>query len=229
MSVRFDDLTSGSEHSFGFVDPVEVLAAHSIDEIGPLIESVEAATSAGLWAAGYLAYEAAPAFDHHLQVRARDADDPFASLPLAWFGIYRKRQELDPPTRGPDLSGHSYEDWTPSITADEYREAVRCIRHRIEQGDTYQTNYTFRLRREFAGDTEQFYQDLIVSQKGGYGAFCDTGRFQIASAPECLQARRREQPQHQAANRDLIRDDLMVQIDDGGSEQGGSKGHVERQ
>ena len=182
MSVRFDDLTSGSEHSFGFVDPVEVLVAHSIDEIGPLIESVEAATSAGLWAAGYLAYEAAPAFDHHLQVRARDADDPFASLPLAWFGIYRKRQELDPPTRGSDLSGHSYEDWTPSTTADEYREAVRCIRRRIEQGDTYQTNYTFRLRREFAGDTEQFYRNLIVSQRGGYGAFCDTGRFQIASA-----------------------------------------------
>ena len=182
MSVRFDDLTPGAEHSFGFVEPDEVLVAHSVDEIGPLIESIDAATSGGLWAAGYLAYEAAPAFDHHLEVRERDADDPFSSLPLAWFGIYRDRHRRDPPTREPDLPGYSAEDWTPSITADEYREAIRDIRRRIEQGKTYQTNYTFRLRRGFSGDTEQFYRDLIASQRGGYGAFIDTGRFQIASA-----------------------------------------------
>ncbi len=182
MSVRFDDLTPGSEHSFRFVDRVEVLVAHTLDEIGPLIESIDAATSGGLWAAGYLSYEAAPAFDSNLQVRTRDTDDPFASLPLAWFGIYRERQETDPPTRESDLPGYSAEVWTPSITAGEYRQAIQTIRHRIEQGETYQTNYTFRLRREFSGDTEHFYRELIVSQRGGYGAFLDTGRFQIASA-----------------------------------------------
>jgi para-aminobenzoate synthetase/4-amino-4-deoxychorismate lyase len=59
---------------------------------------------------------------------------------------------------------------------------VERIRDYIRAGDTYQANYTTRLRARFSGDPLAFYHDLAAAQSGGYGTYLDTGRFQIVSA-----------------------------------------------
>ena len=46
--------------------------------------SAEAAARAGAWVLGWVSYEAAPAWDSALPVRAVDGP----ALPLAWFAVY---------------------------------------------------------------------------------------------------------------------------------------------
>ncbi len=181
--ARFDDLSPGIESSFELSNCTAELAAFSLDEVVPVLQAVQGAAADGYWAAGYIEYEAAPAFDSSMRVRHRSLGDPFEAMPLVWFGIYEDQRPVDPPRRrksGP--SGYGLSPWSPSVTEDEYRLAIEEIHEAIGRGDTYQVNHTFRLRAAFSGDATELYRDLVVSQRGAYGAFIDTGRFQVLSA-----------------------------------------------
>ena len=46
-----------------FERPVELVVAFQLSEVIPALERIERATAEGLHAAGFIAYEAAPAFD----------------------------------------------------------------------------------------------------------------------------------------------------------------------
>src|SRR5882672_8579898 len=83
IEARFDDLT-GEAPSFRLTDPAGVLEAVRPEDVAPTLAAAEGAAARGLWVAGFVAYEAAPAMDASLAVRARAPDDPFARLPLAW-------------------------------------------------------------------------------------------------------------------------------------------------
>ena len=60
--VLLDDARAeGAAAARLFVDPVEVLTAHSAAEVPALLSALEAAQARGLHAAGYLTYEAGKA------------------------------------------------------------------------------------------------------------------------------------------------------------------------
>ena len=76
-----------------FDSPVEVVQTYQVDKVLDSLQYVEEAVNGrGLYAAGMIAYEAAPAFDPSLAVRS---DEGF---PLLWFGLYHQplRIELPP-------------------------------------------------------------------------------------------------------------------------------------
>ena len=105
------------------------------------------AAARGLWAVGYVAYEAAPAFDPNLRVRKASGDSGRA--PLLWFGLYRTRvlrPELYDSRGGYELSQWQWVDSRAHFEAD-----IHEIKRRIVAGDTYQVNYTSRLRSTFSG------------------------------------------------------------------------------
>jgi para-aminobenzoate synthetase/4-amino-4-deoxychorismate lyase len=148
--------------------PVEVLAA---------LRELAAATQDGLWAAGFLAYEAAAAFG--LTVRS-----PQAGLPLLWFGLYR---EAAPASAPPIVAGagSSVGPWEPALDASQYARALATLQERIAWGDTYQVNFTFPLRARLAADPWALFSSLFHTQRPRHAAYLDTGRFAIASvSPE---------------------------------------------
>jgi para-aminobenzoate synthetase/4-amino-4-deoxychorismate lyase len=160
-----------------FQRPVDVIATHDLDSLVAEFERAERAVhQGGLCAAGFLAYEAAPAFDQALQVRPPDPQ-----LPLLHFALYRRMIELEqPPAIDPD--GYSLGDWQPSISRQEHRRAVDRIRAFIRDGDTYQVNFSFRLRAAFNGDPWSLFLDLQRAQQAPMAAFIDTGTHAICSA-----------------------------------------------
>ena len=79
IEARFDDLVAGAERAFRLVEPVGVIEARRPSEVAGAIDAAESSASRGLWAAGFVAYEAAPGFDPELSVHVRAPDDPFAS------------------------------------------------------------------------------------------------------------------------------------------------------
>ena len=56
------------------------------------------------------------------------------------------------------------------------------IKDRIEAGDTYQINFTFRLDASFEGDPHSLMRSLNAAQGGQWGAFLDIGTHAICSA-----------------------------------------------
>ncbi|MCJ7724866.1 MAG: chorismate-binding protein, partial [Acidimicrobiia bacterium] len=173
-TVRFDDLTPGAEHSLELAGLVAELVAHDLDDVVAVVRDAQQAAVRGLWVGGFVSYEAAPAFDMALSTRS-----PTRALPLAWFGVFEDGVPVRPPGRG---GAYELDGWRPSVDAVRFGHAVASIRRRIAAGDTYQLNYTFRLHSRFTGDSVAFYADLVAAQRGGYGAYLDTGDLVVASA-----------------------------------------------
>ena len=174
VSARFDDRRGGAG-SVELRDPCRVLEAVRAEEVPEVVREAEAEALAGGWAAGFVAYEAAPAFDFALAVQARP---PGCRLPLAWFAVFRRAVSSPPPRGG----GHRTAPWLPEVSEERYRADVEAVQDLIAAGDTYQANYTFRLRGKAEGDLRSLYAELLEAQRGGYHAFLSTGGHTVVSA-----------------------------------------------
>jgi len=172
-----------------FSRPGEILVATEISEVMEVLERVDRAAAEGSYAAGFVGYGAAPAFDPALAAR-RSPD-----LPLAWFGIFEQARELDdslldetvldtPPLAEPL-------DWRPLISREQYLAQVETIHRHIAAGDTYQVNLTFPLEAALDGaDPWRLFSQLCRRQRarlsgGRHFAFVDTGDWVLcSSSPE---------------------------------------------
>lgn len=171
LSFEFAD-SDGKIVPFTFENPLQIVVANTIEEVLPCLERIEEAVKNGYYAAGFLSYESAPAFDAAFRVNKG------GTMPLLWFGIFS-----EPAHRS--LSGtDTYEltGWTPSVTTDEYHTSIEAIKDAIENGESYQANYTLRLHSTFKGDPIAFFEKLKRAQASNYCAFIDTGYHSILSA-----------------------------------------------
>lgn len=154
-----------------FSAPHRVLAAHTLADVLPVLREAEHWADQGGWAVGVLAYEAAPAFDPALVTHP-----PNPALPLAWFGLFAAPQPFQPPVPGalPALN------WVPNQPHTTYQAAIAAIHAAIARGNTYQVNYTLRLRAQAAPATWPAWWPLMAHAP--YGAWVDLGTHQVASA-----------------------------------------------
>ena len=167
-----------------FERPLAVLEAATIDAVEPTIREADAHAAAGRHVVGFVAYEAAPAMDPALAVRAPARPTGF---PLAWFGVFADPSPIaaaqDEPA--PSVAWHHRGD------AGDFAHAVESIHDAIGRGDVYQVNHTLRLDVDGVTDADAVYRRLLAAQGPGYGARLHTGRFEILSAsPELFIDRR---------------------------------------
>lgn len=167
---------AGAGRWLKFSAPRETVVATRVEEVLPALRRIEAAAAAGVWAAGFVAYEAAPAFDPALTVRADGA------FPLLWFGLYSGAETVEPPAPPDPAPAVFAPDWQPSVSAGDYRAALERIRTHIRRGDTYQVNYTLRLQALFEGDPWAAFVRLAAAQEAPYAAWVDAGDWVLASS-----------------------------------------------
>ncbi len=173
-NARLDSFASNAqEQSFVFSARIDEWQARSAEEVVPLLERVEQAVEQGLHAVGYLSYEAAKGLS--LKTRAPGA------LPLAYFATYAERRVVEP---GQGLKEGEYNvgEWKPSIERRAYDEALAVVREYLAAGDSYQVNFTFRLRASFTGEPQTLYGALCRAQAATYGGYLDMGRHVLLSA-----------------------------------------------
>ena len=168
-----------------FRQPIEVISAHRLEDVAPALARVEAAALEGSWAAGFVSYESAPAFDPAFRVKES------GPLPLLWFGVFERPtppEKADPgasPLDSPvpaENAPFDLGEWTPNVDAPEYHRCIGVIRDGIRDGAVYQVNYTLRLRAPFAGDPLALHRRLCAAQGSSYSAYLDLGRFAVLSA-----------------------------------------------
>ncbi|MFO7937089.1 MAG: aminodeoxychorismate synthase component I [Kiritimatiellia bacterium] len=148
-----------------FRTPQKVLFAHTFGEVSAVLDEISAWNG---WAAGYVAYEAAPAFDAALPAKTYDK-------PLAWFGLYDKPQKVDLVKGGPALSP----DWKFDVTKAVYASKITQVKDYIKKGQTYQVNYTLRLLSEVS-DPWRFFCSKMSNAE--FSAYIQTDQMAISSA-----------------------------------------------
>jgi len=136
-------------HAFGA--PRQVLAAHALHEVRPVVEAAEAAARAGAWVLGWLCYEAAAAFDPALVVHA-----PEEGAALAWFAVH------DAPGAWPQAraEGAAVIDWHGQPALAAFEQALAHIQQGIAAGAYYQVNFTAPLHGRFEGDAAALFAAL---------------------------------------------------------------------
>ena len=156
-----------------FSNPHKIVVAKKREGVLPALTEVEHLLSAGQWhAAGFVSYEAAPAFDSALHARTE------AQFPYLWFGLYSKPKSVSLPS--PDTPKPIL-DWQPTIERKEYVSAIAEIKDAIAEGKTYQVNYTMQLGTDFTGNAWDFFLHLVQDQNK-QAAFVNTERYVICSA-----------------------------------------------
>jgi para-aminobenzoate synthetase/4-amino-4-deoxychorismate lyase len=171
--VVLRDETSGMW--LDFTSPCQIMTARRIEEVLPLIRQIEEGVRRdGLYAAGFISYEAAPAFDPSLPAKI---DDEF---PLLWFGLFEQVNEITLPSSVEELGTPI--NWQPSVTLDEYRRCLRTIRKFIRDGDTYQVNFTYRLLAWMDVDPWHLFVQIAGDENAPFAAFIDTGEWVVCSA-----------------------------------------------
>ena len=159
-----------------FANPHQIISAASIDNVHATLREIERLINTDNWhAAGFISYEAAPAFDSALHVRS--ADD----FPLLWFGLYPAPRTLQTSEVFEDFGSLVELKWQAGITHESYSTAIEKIKEAIAQGKTYQVNFTMRLNSEFSGGEWSFFLNLAQTQNK-YAAYIDTGQYVICSA-----------------------------------------------
>ena len=151
----------------------EIIVATNPEEVPGVLSEVERQVQEHGWhAAGFLSYEAAPAFDPVLRTHAADG------FPYLWFGLYPQPRTVSlPKPAHPKIPL----DWHPNVERNTYNAAVDQILEYIAQGRTYQVNYTMRLQADFDLSPWEFFLQLAQTQNQ-QGAYVDAGRYVICSA-----------------------------------------------
>lgn len=158
-----------------FRRPRRIFTTSRLDEVAGTLRAIEDVVAGGrLHAAGFVAYEAAPAFDPALVVH------PPGAFPLLWFGIYPPPEPIAFPPQ--PLAGPAAIAWQPSVTKTQYQQAFAAIKAAIASGETYQVNYSFRLQAPLVADPWELMVAMVHAQGYGYGAFVQTDRWAICSA-----------------------------------------------
>ena len=160
-----------------FENPLEVISAKAVDDVLPALTKVqEACAHDGRHAAGFLSYEAATAFDPALYTQ------PVDDFPLLWFGIYERAHERTLDELGAAAGVVSEEHWDTTVSKEQYAKVFEQLQELIRSGDTYQVNYTYRLRARLASDPFALFLRMADAQRPPFGAFVDTGEWAICSA-----------------------------------------------
>ena len=174
-------LLKDSDRWLYFSRPRQLVAAETLHDVQPAFEEIERLIKAhGLYAAGFLSYEAASGLDPVLRTRASMSNlneaSSFSStgeaFPFLWFGLYPGPRTVSLP--GP-MRPKEKLTWQPTTDRKTYDAAIARIRDYIAEGRTYQVNYTIRLRADFNDSAWDFFLHLAQSQNN-YAAYVDTGR-----------------------------------------------------
>lgn len=167
-----------------FAEPREILVARSGGELAHVFSRLEEVRAAGLWSAGFVAYEAGFFLDEALH---RLAAVP-AFSPLMCFGVFE----------GPEDEGHRLarpagsESDTPFLSRpraqwdlDAYTSRFATLHDHLRRGNCYQANLTFPIRAHWNGDPLAAFWNLIGRQPVKYGAYVNlAGPCLVSRSPE---------------------------------------------
>lgn len=184
---------TGEDHlSLLFTRPRRWLVCSGRDRAADFLLAAENLRRQGYFLAGWIGYEFGCLLEPSLHDLAAAGD-----APLAVLGVFGRPLIFDHqgggfrgpvPWQGqPPVADRfaGVADLRTNVNRREYLQAVGRIKEYIAAGDTYQVNYTLKLKFAFSGSAASLYLALRRSQSVSYGAWIRQGGRDIMSfSPE---------------------------------------------
>jgi para-aminobenzoate synthetase/4-amino-4-deoxychorismate lyase len=163
---------------YKFYDKKTELIANDKKSLIDVLKSVEKYTSQGFYIAGFISYEAG-CYLVDKQISHKEL-----SMPLLYFVVFKKISLLGNLPEVDYENGIVY-DIKYSETSLEYAKKITKIKEHLHNGDTYQTNYTFRYSFKSLSTPENLYYYLCKKQNAEFTAFLEFENYSIVSlSPE---------------------------------------------
>jgi len=157
-----------------FSSPLQVLFTHDLNQVKDVLNEVQnKVEKKNLIAAGYLSYEAAPAFDNAYCVNEK------GNLPLICFGLF-KNYKIEKTLESHSLESAEAIEWAITTDRTLYENHLQYIKDQIKLGNTYQVNYTLRKFTECISNPYSFF--LEKAQDAPYAAYIESNEHTIISA-----------------------------------------------
>ena len=162
-----------------------VLACQHVEDWPRLLDGVQDALARGLHAVPVLTYELG---EQLLGIAApRELHAPLAQVLLFERYTMLDADQVDAWLAADEASGPAgIGAVRANVDEATFAQAIDRIRDYIAAGDTYQVNYTYRLRFDAFGDIRQLYARLRARQPVPYGALVSLpdGRAVLSLSPE---------------------------------------------
>jgi para-aminobenzoate synthetase/4-amino-4-deoxychorismate lyase len=188
---RFDE---HNRHSYLFLNPAEIIAAQTLDDLPVFFAQIESVHKQGLHLAGYLNYECGYHFEQNRFERLNNQST--ANEPLAWFGAYAQPFIFDhaagvflgsaPPEASIEPTPDSFTtEANLDIPVADYTKKIERIKRYIEAGDTYQVNFTDSVTVAAPHSASASFAALSAAQPVAYSALIHADEQHILSlSPE---------------------------------------------
>jgi para-aminobenzoate synthetase / 4-amino-4-deoxychorismate lyase len=175
----------GESATYLFSDFEHILTFKNTDNPGNFFSKLQDYLDKGYWAAGYLSYEFGYYLEEALCGLRKDYD-----FNLAWFGLTRRPALLNASlcdkliNQKQNLS-QGIKNVKANIPKEEYIRAIKSIKNQLEEGNTYQVNFTFKVGFDYCGEPRDLYARLRKAQPTAYSALINTGReYFLSHSPE---------------------------------------------
>ena len=157
---------------FFFEKPIKYYEIYDEKQVLDILKDV---SNSKLYVVTAISYEAAVIFDEAHEVQKDKA------FPFFIIGLFDNPKIYDRLPNEID-SNFQIDNLTSSISEKEFNEKINTIKSHISNGDTYQVNFTYRLKGQFYGCSYSFFKSLIKKQDTKYAAFIDVNNWSICSA-----------------------------------------------
>lgn len=172
----------GKSESYFFLKPKEIVTIKSLINLDDKLKRIDKLVAKDLYGYSLLNYEAGYLFEKTLSEILPKNEN------LIQFFFYDKKdvQTIKSNKIFFDSSEKfQVKNFKLNTTKKEYKNSIRKIRSYIEEGDTYQVNYTVKGKFDFNGSYSSLFASLVFNQSAQYTALINNGNNIIISiSPE---------------------------------------------
>ncbi|MEI6221464.1 MAG: aminodeoxychorismate synthase component I [bacterium] len=177
--------------SYLFLEPLQQLEVHEPDEVSNFFKEIETLSTTN-YLAGYWSYELGAL----LNAKNQNKKTRQLISPLAQIGVFQQVYTFN----------HIKKQWTPELpktkkqnktlaytlknlrlttSQEQYKQHFEKIKSHLENGDTYQVNYTSEYNFDFSGSPLALFAELRQKQTVAYSALIKFGtNWTLSFSPE---------------------------------------------
>lgn len=175
-----------------FSNPEAEISCREKNKVEATLHELDAVRKKGGYLCGYISYESAYCFsEHHHSSLFRQLITP-SETPFIHFYAFKNRDWLSSTEVDHFLKSRSSSMASPAIqcleldrSRQDYVHGVQTIQHYLEQGDSYQINFTMKYHFNYQGDIPKLYHRIRTLQSVEFGALLNFPEFAVLSfSPE---------------------------------------------
>lgn len=178
----YTPLINGKSDTYLFLKPKEIVTIKSLKKLDEKLNRIDELVEKGFVGYSLLNYEASYLFEKTLHKLLPKNEN------LIQFFFYEKKNVQLIKSSEIDFVGsekYKIKNFKLNTSKNEFSKSISKIKSYIEEGDTYQVNYTTKGKFDFVGSYSGLFSNLVFNQSAQYIAFINNnGKIIISLSPE---------------------------------------------